>query len=488
MSTPFIKKRNELKNKVPCVVEKISNRIGQDPKNFLIEGDNLHTLVSLISTHKGKVDLCIYDPDNTITVKHRGKNLGDGYDNHVWLQEHILKISLQRELLSDTGLLVVFLRPNIVHFAMAGNYKIPGLISLFGSNYLELINKSRTRANVSPSFFSKDHEYVLVFSKKGDPIVLKGIPKDFSRYSNQDNDPRGLWVHCDLTAKVGKKNKNIFPVTNPSTGLTYYPAQGRQWGFSQQSIGKMIQENRIIWPKKKSGRLGYKLFMVESKNQAVSSLDLNFPTAQGTMELKKFGKLFYRDPKSPALFSFLIGQLLYNKPNATVLDLTAGSGTTAQSVLQYNYVNKTHIKFIICSNDKRQVEFIRKRIIQTIEGNDSIEATGGSLACFDLKMVQKQELLEDSKVELLPFIPDLVKFKYTVFNKKQDRDTIVMESSDGTLKVLINNNLEGVTPIKGVIVEEGLLNPGDCPYPTNSVVEALINSTSKALKQTEEIL
>jgi hypothetical protein len=63
-----------------------------------------------------------------------------------------------------------------------------------------------------------------------------------------------------------------------------------------------------------------------------------------------------------------------------------------------------------------------------------------------------------------------------------------MESSDGTLKVLINNNLEGVTPIKGVIVEEGLLNPGDCPYPTNSVVEALINSTSKALKQTEEIL
>ena len=55
----------QIAQKVPVFTEDETKKIIHDSKkpiNFLLEGDNLHSLYLLEKTHKGKVDLIVIDP------------------------------------------------------------------------------------------------------------------------------------------------------------------------------------------------------------------------------------------------------------------------------------------------------------------------------------------------------------------------------------------------------------------------------------------
>lgn len=56
----------EMKTKIPVFVEDESKRIHDNPDsedfNFLLEGDNLHSLHLLEKTHTGKIDVIYIDP------------------------------------------------------------------------------------------------------------------------------------------------------------------------------------------------------------------------------------------------------------------------------------------------------------------------------------------------------------------------------------------------------------------------------------------
>ena len=55
----------EMQTKVPVFSEDANREIASDeelPYNFLLEGDNLHSLKLLAKTHKGKIDVIYIDP------------------------------------------------------------------------------------------------------------------------------------------------------------------------------------------------------------------------------------------------------------------------------------------------------------------------------------------------------------------------------------------------------------------------------------------
>ena len=60
-----------MKTKIPVFVEdeskKISDKFDSEDYNFLLEGDNLHSLHLLEKTHAGKIDV-IYIDSKTITM------------------------------------------------------------------------------------------------------------------------------------------------------------------------------------------------------------------------------------------------------------------------------------------------------------------------------------------------------------------------------------------------------------------------------------
>ena len=100
----------EVKEREICMVP------GED-YNFLLEGDNLHSLHLLEKTHKGKVDVIYIDPpyntggkdfkydDTFIDEK-------DGFRHSKWLSFMYERLKLARDLIKDSGVMFISIDDN----------------------------------------------------------------------------------------------------------------------------------------------------------------------------------------------------------------------------------------------------------------------------------------------------------------------------------------------------------------------------------------
>ena len=59
-----------------------------------------------------------------------------------------------------------------------------------------------------------------------------------SRYTNRDNDPRGVWKAADMTVK-SYSSAYDYPITTPS-GKVVKPAAGRCWNTSKENFEEYI--------------------------------------------------------------------------------------------------------------------------------------------------------------------------------------------------------------------------------------------------------
>ena len=80
--------------------------------NFLLEGDNLHSLKLLEKTHKGRIDVIYIDPPYNTGNKdfiYDDNYIGtdDGYRHSKWLSFMNERLSIARELLSDDGFILI---------------------------------------------------------------------------------------------------------------------------------------------------------------------------------------------------------------------------------------------------------------------------------------------------------------------------------------------------------------------------------------------
>ena len=85
--------------------------------NFLLEGDNLHSLKLLEKTHKGKIDVIYIDPPYNTKNKefvYGDKMIGyeDGYRHSKWLSFMSERIVAAKELLSEKGVLFISIDEN----------------------------------------------------------------------------------------------------------------------------------------------------------------------------------------------------------------------------------------------------------------------------------------------------------------------------------------------------------------------------------------
>lgn len=90
----------------------IIGNLDSEDYNFLLEGDNLHSLRLLEKTHRGKIDVIYIDPPYN-----RGKNdfkydddfvvAEDGYKHSKWLSFMEKRLKIARDLLSNIGVIIV---------------------------------------------------------------------------------------------------------------------------------------------------------------------------------------------------------------------------------------------------------------------------------------------------------------------------------------------------------------------------------------------
>ena len=341
-------------------------------ENLFIEGDNLDALKLLQETYLGKVKMIYIDPPynrgddllykddfaegleeylySTFQVDEEGNKLtantdANGRFHSDWLSMIYMRLRLARNLLSDNG--VIFISIGDDELCNLKN----GCNEIFGEkNYLgTILWKKKTNGN-NMGYIPPVHDYIVCFAKNANDNSLLGFPltKEFidANYSNPDNDPKGLWTTSDLSAN---HEGPIFEITNPNTGKSYWPAKGRYWVFNEAEVKKRITDGRIIFGKTGNAGPIQKKFLSERENKRIkpeSWWDSHGMNSDGTAEIAAlFAPKVFDHPKPTTLMKNIID--ISTEKNDIVLDFFAGSGSTADAVMQQNLIDGGQRKFII---------------------------------------------------------------------------------------------------------------------------------------------
>ena len=354
----------------PCIEE---SKNWDSTENLYIEGDNLEVLKLLQESYLGKVKMIYIDPpyntgndfiyadDFMRSQEEENEQMGmfDEDENRLfkntdtngrfhsdWCSMIYSRLMLARNLLTEDGVI----------FISIGEEEIENLRKIadeaFGRKNLvgTILWKKKTNGN-NMGFLPPVHDYIVCYSKNITGITDMGYPvsKEFIErtFSNPDNDPRGPWTTTDLSAN---HKGPYFPITNPTTGESFLPPEGRYWVFNEQEVQKRIKDGRIIFGKSGTTRPVQKVFAANrkfAKIRAESWWDKNGMNEDATEELKTlFGvaKLFTH-PKPTKLLKHLI-TIATNK-NDIVLDFFSGSSTTADAVMQLNAEDGGRRKFVM---------------------------------------------------------------------------------------------------------------------------------------------
>lgn len=342
-------------------------------ENLIIEGENLEVLKLLSNGYREKIK-CIYiDPpyntggdfvynddysedkkpyweqtgitENGVKIDTNADTNGRYHSN--WLDMMFSRLLIARQLLKEDGVIFISIDDNEIHNLRKLCDEIFGEENFIG----ELVWKSRqNKDNRTTTGVSTDHEYIICYSKNFEHRALKGRERKLEQYSNPDDDTRGLWVSANM---VGLKDELSRPnlhydLINPTTGINYgRPKMG--WRYDPNTMKRLIEEDRIIWPESIDGRPRRKVFLIELNESLPgfsSIVGQDLYTRNGTSEIENiFGFRIFDFPKPSSLIAELIDQVLEN--DDIILDFFSGSGSTGQAILELNQQNGRQIKFIL---------------------------------------------------------------------------------------------------------------------------------------------
>lgn len=344
-----------------------------ESENIIIEGENLAVLKLLSNSYREQVK-CIYidPPYNTgkdfvysdkfnqdkkeywedAEMTENGFKIDtnsetDGRFHSNWLNMMYSRLLIARQLLKEDGVIFISIDDNEVHHLRKLCDEVFG-----EENFVaELIWKSRqNKDNRTTTGASIDHEYVICYSKYDESKALRGSERKVEQYTNTDNDQRGDWASGNM---VGILPENLRPnchydLINPRTELNYgRPKMG--WRYDQNTMNRLIEEDRIIWPASQNGRPRRKVFLNELSDGFTgfsSIIGENIFTRNGSKEIEDlFGFRVFDFPKPAAFIQELIDQVIDD--NDIVLDFFAGSGSTGHAITALNQEDGGNRKYIL---------------------------------------------------------------------------------------------------------------------------------------------
>ena len=169
------------------------------------------------------------------------------------------------------------------------------------------------------------------------------------RYSNPDNDPRGVWKSSDLSVGPRIESK-VYEIVTPS-GRKVLPPSGYCWRLDKTKFNEYVKDNRIWFGEDGNNVPSIKRFLSEVK-QGITPMTVWKYTEVGhsqdaAQKLKSLfdGQAFFDYPKSVELIKRCLQ--LYTNTDCYVLDFFSGSATTAHAVMQLNAEDGGHRKFIM---------------------------------------------------------------------------------------------------------------------------------------------
>ena len=358
----------------PCREESVDF---DNTKNLYIEGDNLDVLKCLKETYLHQVKMIYIDPPyNTGSdfvyeddfaesaedyrsrsgqFDEQGNRLvtnteSNGRFHTDWLNMIYPRLKVAYDLLRMDGVI----------FISIDDHEVDNLKKvcneIFGEkNFIaQLVWERAFSPKNDARFISNSHDYIVMFARNIESFKIGRLPRTEeadARYSNPDNDPRGVWQSDNMTVKTYSPSGD-YPITLPS-GRVVEPPAGRCWSLSAKAFAERLRDNRIWFGSDGNGTPRIKRFLNELKFDGMAPTSILFykdvgHSQEGAQEvIKLFGnKGVFDGPKPVRLLQRLI-TLANLEDDSIILDFFSGSATTAHALMKTNAEKDMHCKFIL---------------------------------------------------------------------------------------------------------------------------------------------
>jgi len=156
-------------------------------------------------------------------------------------------------------------------------------------------------------------------------------------------DDNGIYFAGDISQGTG--NGGQFDILHPITGLPVVKPSGG-WRFSKNRLPELLSNNKIHFGADHLTIPCLKRYLHETKYETAGSVFYKDGRG-GTKRLSQLlGGKFFDFPKDETILMRFIRWVSVNSNSEIILDFFAGSGTTAQAVMQLNADTKGNRKFI----------------------------------------------------------------------------------------------------------------------------------------------
>lgn len=406
-----------MRDNIPVFTEVADRAITAAPGegyNFILEGDNLHSLRLLEKTHKGKIDLIYIDPpyntgNKDFIYDDAFVDKTDLFSHSKWLSFMDKRLRIARQLLSDRG---------VIFISIDDNEEAPLRMlcdDIFGADRF-VANMSWQR-NYSARNDSKgivrEVEHLLVYSRQEtwSPKKLPRTEEMNSKYKNPDND-FALWRTDNAFAPGAATHQGmVYAIQHPFTGQLLYPANGRCWTFGQDQMLEIMcgwcnyELKELDDASERASVCGVSADEVRTGVKAIvlsESLEISAAKAKAVYDRGQWPRFFFTkggkggiarktyldnvggklptnlwlhaevghtDEAKKELMAVFGGKAPFDTPKPTrlldrileiashddsiILDFFAGSGTTGHAVLKYNNTHTdSNRRFILCTNNE----------------------------------------------------------------------------------------------------------------------------------------
>ncbi|MDY2776600.1 MAG: site-specific DNA-methyltransferase [Streptococcus infantarius] len=475
----------EMKTKIPVFVEDTDRKIVGNPDsedyNFLLEGDNLHSLHLLEKTHSGKIDVIYIDPpyntgNKDFIYNDKIVDKTDGYSHSKWLSFMSKRLEIARNLLSDKGVIFISIDDNEQAQLKLLCDEIFGEINFLTQFIIENNPKGRKNSN----FSSVTSEYCIAYSKNSElAYFVENIPK---ASSDMRLDDEGNYVHSSgRRVIVGQNNFNkiVSNFLSDKHYSFYFRKQDRSYKFikedsidnvdnvllnqgfiryisyrngvfventyTQRKLEELLQNYALdftddkIYEKNFRSTIRIKNLLINRKYEAIvdnkkQEFEIDLKTTSAKQQLAKIfgGKSPFDYPKNIGLIKLLL--TLNDSKDMTVLDFFAGSGTTGHAVTQLNKEDGGNRKYILCTNNENKIaeEVTYKRL------NNIQSDLPHNLKYFKTDFVDKTEFPDFTlESELLNYITPLVELEFGIDISNPSVQIILTEEH---LEALLQNH------------------------------------------------
>ena len=434
---------------------------GWDSENLYIEGDNLDVLKLLRETYLGKVKMIYIDPpyntgndfvyeddfaEDTDSYMGRsgqydeqGNQLVQNTDSNGrfhtdWLNMIYPRLRIAKDLLAEDGVIFISIDDN------EDENLRKCCDEVFGEqNFVaQLIWERAFSPKNDARFISNSHDYVLMYAKDINSFVIGRLPRTEeanARYSNPDNDPRGVWMSSDISVKTYNAACD-YPITAPS-GRIIEPPAGRCWSLSKNAFLERLQDNRIWFGPDGDGVPRIKRFLTDLKHDGMAPTSIMFfkdvgHSQEGAQEVSKLlDGGFFSGPKPQRLMQRLV-TLANTTKDSIIFDFFSGSASTAHAVMSKNAEDGGHRKFImvqlpeatdekseaykagyknICEIGKERIRRAAKKIREDA-GLTLTQDFDGGFRCLRLDSSNMQDVYytpDATRQDLLAFTTDNIK-------------------------------------------------------------------------------